>query len=316
MKKKITVTVGIPAYNEQQNIGHLLVSILNQKTRFCVVEKIIVVSDGSTDGTVQAVRRIDDRRIECINRTKRRGLNQTQNEILRLTKSDVLVLLNADVLLGDDSFIDNTVEPLLADKSVGLVGVNSRCIYPQTLTERILGNSHILKTYMYKRINKGENVFMCHGVARAFSKALYSKLRWPKNTPEDSYSYFFAKKLGFKFVYSPKALVLFRSPSNIKDHVRQSARFRSGINTLEKHFGKETLNREFKIPLSLFIEAYVRLFPRRAFSLTSYIFLQVYTVIVSRNTTFFKDKHDISISTKRLISYNLAIASFLDRFGI
>lgn len=58
--KKLTVTIGIPAYNEEQNIGHLLVNIFNQSTSIAILDEIIIVSDGSTDNTIKAIKKITD----------------------------------------------------------------------------------------------------------------------------------------------------------------------------------------------------------------------------------------------------------------
>src|SRR3990170_5283265 len=45
LSEKFTVTVGIPAHNEEQNIKQLLTSIVSQKGNF-VLEKILVTTDG------------------------------------------------------------------------------------------------------------------------------------------------------------------------------------------------------------------------------------------------------------------------------
>ena len=53
MSSKPTVTVGISAYNEEHAFPALLESLLKQSQTSFVFEKIIVVSDGSTDNTVK-----------------------------------------------------------------------------------------------------------------------------------------------------------------------------------------------------------------------------------------------------------------------
>ena len=55
-KSKQTVTIGIPAHNEAENISYLLRSILRQKQRNYKLEKIIVVCDGCTDNTEDKVK--------------------------------------------------------------------------------------------------------------------------------------------------------------------------------------------------------------------------------------------------------------------
>ena len=53
--KKLTVTIGIPAYNEEKNIGRLLKSLSNQKGDDFTLNEIVVLSDGSTDMTNEIV---------------------------------------------------------------------------------------------------------------------------------------------------------------------------------------------------------------------------------------------------------------------
>ena len=55
-RKKLTVTIGIPAYNEQENISCLLRSIIKQKAWSYRLQSVVVVCDGSTDGTLGKAR--------------------------------------------------------------------------------------------------------------------------------------------------------------------------------------------------------------------------------------------------------------------
>ena len=67
MAKKLSVSVGIPALNEELNIKQLLTAILRQEEDSFVLREIIVVSDGSTDETVALAKSIKDKRIRVIN---------------------------------------------------------------------------------------------------------------------------------------------------------------------------------------------------------------------------------------------------------
>ena len=51
MVKKQTVTIGIPAYNEEQNIGVLLSKLLAQKQIHYKLKEILIYLDGSIDHT-------------------------------------------------------------------------------------------------------------------------------------------------------------------------------------------------------------------------------------------------------------------------
>jgi len=198
--KKPTISIGIPAYNEEANIKNLLLNLLDQKANNFVLKEIIVNSDGSTDDTVKIGKSVKDKRIKIISHSRRYGVNKAQNEITRHATGDILVMINADVLPKDFHFLSNLIKPLLKDKNVGIVGANTISLPSRNLLERILANSHEMKQFLYSRISNADNVFLCHGRARALSKELYKQLVWPSDCPEDGYSYFFCKQKGFKFL--------------------------------------------------------------------------------------------------------------------
>ena len=58
MTNKLTLSIFIPAYNEEANIEHLLRSILSQKQDNFKLSDINVVSDGSSDKTEEIVLRV------------------------------------------------------------------------------------------------------------------------------------------------------------------------------------------------------------------------------------------------------------------
>ena len=73
MNKPVTISVGIPAYNEAKSIKRVLTSLLAQKEDGFILKEIIVISDGSTDSMAQKVREIKDKRITFIDDKSRRG---------------------------------------------------------------------------------------------------------------------------------------------------------------------------------------------------------------------------------------------------
>src|SRR5688572_1054276 len=118
---KLRVSVGIPAYNEEANIGHLINSLLNQKGDNFILEEIIVISDGSTDNTAHIARSFDDARVTVKTDDARKGTALRQNEIADHFKGDALILLHADVLPADEYFIKKMSEPLIKDENTAIV---------------------------------------------------------------------------------------------------------------------------------------------------------------------------------------------------
>lgn len=300
--KKPTITIGIPAYNEEQNIGHLLNSLISQHISSGDLSKILVVSDASTDKTVEIVKSFSNPLTEIIQKEKREGAYKAQNMIVEITNSDILIMLNADILPADNSFIEKLVGPILADSKVGIVCGEMIASKPRTFFEKIMINSYEIKKNIYSKINQEHNLYNCVGVARAFSKKLYKKIKWPEDLPEDAYSYFLCIGSGFSFVYAPSAKLIFRTPSNFKDYLKQSTRFFGGQAKITDLFGKEVAEKEYRIPLSFM--AYSILASAIKSPLLTFTYLILMTYIKLFLPKSYQAKWQIATSTKEGITLN------------
>jgi len=282
MKRKSTVTIGIPAYNEEANIGKLIKSLLSQKQESFVLEKIIVVSDGSTDKTEGMVLAIRNPKIHLIKNSQRLGQPKTQNLIVKESQSDILVFINADVLPKGDNFLEEIIKPFNKDKKVGIVGANTMSAKPRTFFEKVIVTGREFKKSIYMQITVGTTVYLCHGRGRAFSKELYKKIQWPDDCAEDAYSYFFCITNGFKFKFSENSTVIFRSPSNLSGHKKQSDRFVEGKKNLERHFNKNLINSQYHIPLSIFFKQLSRNIVKNPVELPIYFMIVFYLKVIRK----------------------------------
>lgn len=296
---KTTVTVGISALNEEANIGNLLLSIIGQKGDFDL-EKVIVISDGSDDNTVSIARSIADSRILVVDSKSRSGKAVRQNEICQMSESDVLVILDADTLPADESFIHKLIQPIVFDKSVGLTSGPNVSVTPRNFFEKVLFFGLSFKTELFENM-RPNNLFLCVGANRAFSKALYKKINWPAGYPEDAYSYLSTISLGFKFIYQKDAKVLFRLPDNFSDHLRQSRRFISSPIKLEKYFSEKIVAENYKIPKNVLLRKMFKYAVKNPVYAICYLFITVYPRVF-KQTSSVKDKWDIATSTKKLIN--------------
>lgn len=302
-QKKYTVNIGIPAYNEEKNIGHLLSRILIQKVKSVVLEKIIVVSDGSTDATESIVSSFKDDRIRFINHKERRGKTSLDNELVKLATADILVMLDADVLPLANNFLEVLCRPIINDHKVGLVGGRVHPAKPQSFFERVIAYSHIVKRHLFRQINDGDTIYLCHGRVRAFSKPVYKTIRWPLTCPEDAYSYLHCKNQGYAFYYQKKASVLFRAPTNLVDHARQSKRFVSGKAILRKYFSEEIVDSSYHLPGGKMLMSSFQFFLRAPISFLVYFLIQIYVRFIFEKVSYAR-MYDTSKSTKRLVSWS------------
>lgn len=299
-RKKVSISIGIPAYNEEANIKKLLLSILSQNSKNFTLKEIIVISDYSTDNTEREVKSVKDQRIKLINNKKRVGLAGGQNKIIKLFKGEILVLLNADVLPANNSFLDNLIKPFYENTNVALVGPKITPLKANTFFETIINNSVEFKDSMAEKWRKGNNLYLCRGAGRAFNREFAKKIYWKDSLSEDAYSYLLCIKNEYKFVYERYAKLYYKSPDNFGDHKKQSARFVSGPEVMSKYFSKELVKREYTIPKNIIIQSMLEYFWKNPFLFSFYLLTLLIIRISSRKGDFAKSIWKPSVSSKTL----------------
>ena len=88
------ISVIIPLFNKEQFIKKTLLSVLNQT--FSDFE-ILLINDGSTDGSIDIVTSFDDERITLYT-TKNKGVSHARNYGISKSNSDLIAFLDADDL--------------------------------------------------------------------------------------------------------------------------------------------------------------------------------------------------------------------------
>jgi len=228
MDNLLRLSIGVPAYNEELNIRSLLSTLLGQESDGFVLLEIIVVSDASTDETASQARSLGDPRVRVVENRSRIGQAVSQNEIIRQFSGDALLLLNADVSIHDKRFVAKMVAALKSRNRVGMASPAVLPLQAQNFFERVINFSVMLKHDVYERINGASNIYLCHGRARLMSREFAKQLAFPALPGEDAYSYIRCLELGYSFTYVKDAQVMYRSPQNLADHLKQSKRFFRG----------------------------------------------------------------------------------------
>jgi peptidoglycan/xylan/chitin deacetylase (PgdA/CDA1 family) len=114
------VSVIVPAYNEEIGIAATIRSLLaSDYPDF----EVIVVDDGSTDGTAAVVAGIEDGRVRLIRQTNS-GKPIALNAGVAAARHDLLVMVDGDTVFEPDT-IRNVVGPL-RDPAVGAVSGNTK----------------------------------------------------------------------------------------------------------------------------------------------------------------------------------------------
>ena len=225
MMEKISLSIGIPAHNEEANIGRLLQNLLTQPLEDPVLlEEIIVVTSGCTDGTEEIVEEIagTDKRVKHISEEERRGKSSALNIILRNAQDkDILVMLSADNLPEKGS-LNNIIKPLIEEEKAGCVSS-----HPTPVNDRntLFGFvSHLIWDLHYALSLTG-NVKLT-GEFYALKPSLVKEI--PRVVNDDLYIEYLIKKQGYGIKQALDAISYMKGPEALKDFLTQRIRVHIG----------------------------------------------------------------------------------------
>ncbi len=117
----LPVTAIIPAHNEAPRIGAVLSALRDVP----LVRHILVVDDGSTDGTAQVVQRwaARDSRVRLLRLPENRGKGAAMVEGARRSPSDIVLFLDADLVGLKPHHVEALIWPVLRDEADMTVGL-------------------------------------------------------------------------------------------------------------------------------------------------------------------------------------------------
>ncbi len=303
MNKKISVTVGIPAYNEEKNIKNAINSVLAQKHSNFNIEKIIVISDGSSDKTIRTVKLLKNNLLKIINGKVRKGKPYRLNQVFNLATSEILVLLDADCVLEQNA-ISNMVTKFIDKNDVALVSGNAVPVDSNSLIPRIIKTGVQINKSASEIWNKGKNVYTFRGSFLGIRKSLYKNVVIPPSPGTDAYLFFSAMKNKYEVNFSKKSIVYYRLPEALIGHIRQSSRFILSQSSMYLLFGEEA-KIQYNLPKSILIKELFKVFLVNPIYTALFIVLRI---VIKINSKIRKRKisgvWEIANSTKKEIVIN------------
>lgn len=225
----LEITIGICAYNEEQNIERSIRSIYEQDTPGISVKEVIVVSSGSTDNTDDIVRRLQNEfeNIHLIRQEKREGKNSAINCYLDNKTCNVVVMLNADNVFGNKDSLYHLVSPFFEGKT-GMVGGHP--VPTNDKKDKVGFATHMLWT-MHHHLAL---VYPKIGELVAF-RDIGTRLPTDQQSDEDIIR-MNLEKAGYNCIYAPEAIVLNRGPETKEDFLKQRVRVNIGEVNMKRKF--------------------------------------------------------------------------------
>lgn len=298
--KKPTVSIGIPAFNEQHTIAQLLRAVLEQRSDTYRLDSIYVVLDGSTDNTESEIASVNDERIYVVKHTRQLGKATRLNELFQINTSEYLVIFDADILIKDPTVIEKMIQPF-ADAHIGLVSANNLPIRPKEFIGKIWYRAEMVWYEMRKYADDEKTLYNNSGCSIALRKNIADKILLPRETIADQqFVYVYAMQCGGAFFYQKNANVYYHPPATLKDISIQYARSTTEEPFFQKHFGR-SYDSFFTIPRWCRIKGLLDSFivdPLYTFLAVSFLKLLPYTSTITLRETK-KGLWPVTASTKR-----------------
>ncbi len=218
-------------YNEADNLGPLLELLSGSRGPSLLLSSIVVVSSGSTDGSVTIARTqaAIDSRISVIDDDERRGKATAINQFLAHVPEivDVCVLCSGDVL-PSEAALERLVAPF-AEPTVGMTGAHP---VPTNSGASAVDRMVRLQWELHHRISlrapkMGELIAFRRDIPRLD----------PETAVDEAYIEALVRSRGQKVVYVPSAQVFNHGPTNLREFVGQRRRIWAGHCFLRRDTG-------------------------------------------------------------------------------
>lgn len=223
------ITVGIPSYNERQDIVNLLRAIEEQQTPIFEV----LISDDSSDNTPSLVRNFAQHSlldIQLFHHDTRRGAAAAWNEILQRAAGDIVVLYDADTIPHP-----YCTEQLAShiQGNVGICASNSQPVQAAGIAGRAsVFISKWLRSVRLSRLSQ----YTVMGRALAINSREAKKIEIPtKMIAIDLYMQCKILEMGRDIIYNDNAIVYFKPANNIHDLASQVMRAVNGHKQVEEY---------------------------------------------------------------------------------
>ncbi len=240
----------LPAHNEEKNIGNAVKDLLLQTVK---IEKIIVVADNCSDGTVEEVKRLcsEYADIELMetkgNHYRKAGAINMAIDVISDEDCEFLLVMDSDSRVALD-LVERAMESFESEENLGGVCSTAHVIKPQNLPSswirnleaRFMGALQRLEYAGFdaERVATWNNVTILHGLCAVYRfKAIKEAGGYTLGHLIEDYDLTVKlKKLGWQARFNPKMVAWTEVPLSLKSFFKQRLRWmRGGIDVLVDH---------------------------------------------------------------------------------
>lgn len=232
------VSVLVPAYNEERRVRETVDACLALDYPDF---EVVVVDDGSTDGTVAAVQPyVDAGLVRLVRKTRNEGKAMALNDAIACLNGELLLVVDADACPEPQAL--RHLVPHFESARVGAVTGNPRVVERHSLLTKlqVLEFTSIISLLrraqrVWGRILTVSGVVTMFRVSAVVDVGLFS----PDMATEDIDMTWKLEKRFYDVRYEPGAMVWMRVPTNLRTLVRQRRRWALGLSQVLRRHGPE-----------------------------------------------------------------------------
>jgi cellulose synthase/poly-beta-1,6-N-acetylglucosamine synthase-like glycosyltransferase len=243
LEKWPTVTLAVPAYNEEDSIAMTLESILDVDYPEDKLE-VIVVDDGSQDDTAEVVKNYtDDKRVKLIEQ-ENKGKGGALNTALEASESVFFGCVDADSRLKDDS-VKNIISNF--DDDTAAIASAMKVYEPSNLLQKIQWMEYLVGIFMRNILGMINAIYVTPGPLSIYRRDVVEDMGGfdEESLVEDQEICFRLQKHHWKVKHSRKGEVYTIAPDNLRGYYNQRRRwYRGSLENMIKY--KEMIfNRDY-----------------------------------------------------------------------
>ena len=292
-KTKITikfpsVSILIPAYNEEKTITKTIKSVLNLDYPKDKLE-IIVINDSSTDNTANMVKKFKEVKL-IYNKHRGAGKASALNTGLKYANGELFAVIDADSEIEKYS-LKNLIS-YFEDNKTGSVISSIKIRNPKNIYHHIQRLEYILATFIRKLMSKIDTLHITPGVLSVYRTRLIKKLGGfdEKNITEDLEIALRLRANNYSVKMSPDSITYTRIPSDFKELWHQRIRWFRGFIHNNLKYKKMFMNKKygamgrFQLPLNILtFFTIVILFVFISYEVFTNLYESIFNVILLKN---------------------------------
>jgi cellulose synthase/poly-beta-1,6-N-acetylglucosamine synthase-like glycosyltransferase len=226
-KREYSVSVLVPAYNEEKSLEGTVKSVLSSD--YNNIREIIVINDGSTDGTLKIARNLEKKYPKVVVLDKKNsGKADSLNAAVKIAKSELIAVVDADSYPGENAI--SSMAGYFDDPETGAVTTRILVRNRDNFLGKMQAIEYKVIAFTRKLLGFLDSIYVTPGPMALYRKSALVKIRGfdRKNMTEDIEATWHLIQEGYKIRMSFVSKSSTVAPEKIRAWLRQRIRWNVG----------------------------------------------------------------------------------------